>query len=85
MNIPDYLHGYLVQLIEIKTEAAKLCEKAEKRRASWAVIYGLIPFKDENQWCVMLGDNIMEGIVGFGDTPEDAIEAFNIAMETKND
>jgi hypothetical protein len=36
----------------------------------WACInaLGIKPFKDGNQWCFLYGDNIQEGIVGFGDT-----------------
>ena len=37
---------------------------------------GLKPYKDGNQWCILLGDNIQEGICGFGDTVEDALYAF---------
>ena len=37
---------------------------------------GLKPYKDGNQWCVLAGNNIQEGICGFGDTIEDAICEF---------
>jgi len=33
--------------------------------------------KDGNQWCVLYGENIQEGICGFGDTPYKAILSFN--------
>ena len=36
----------------------------------------LAPYKDGNQWCVLLGDNIQEGFVGFGPTVCDALGAF---------
>lgn len=36
----------------------------------------LPPYKDGNQWCVLLGDNIQEGFVGFGPTVCDALGAF---------
>lgn len=39
--------------------------------------FNLKPFKDGNQWCVLLGNNIQEGITGFGDTPLKAIRDFN--------
>lgn len=29
---------------------------------------GIKPFKDGNQWSFLYGENIQEGIVGFGDT-----------------
>lgn len=31
-------------------------------------VLGIKPFKDGNQWCFLYGENIQEGIVGFGDT-----------------
>jgi hypothetical protein len=37
---------------------------------------GLKPYKDGDQWCILLGDNIQEGICGFGDTIDDALYAF---------
>lgn len=37
-------------------------------------------FIDGNQWCAMLGENLMTGIAGFGDTPYDALLAFQKEM-----
>jgi len=34
-------------------------------------------FPDGNQWCVLYGDNIQEGVCGFGDTPYLAVVDFN--------
>ena len=33
--------------------------------------------KDGDQWCVLYGDNLQEGVAGFGDSPRDAVIAFN--------
>ena len=35
-------------------------------------------FHHVNQWCVLYGENIQDGICGFGNTPLDAIRAFNM-------
>lgn len=35
-----------------------------------------VPYMDRNQWCILKGDNIQVGIVGFGDTKEDALVDF---------
>ena len=42
--------------------------------AMWECIsaLGVKPFKDGNQWCLLYGENIQEGICGFGDTIRDA-------------
>lgn len=39
--------------------------------------FGLTPFKDGNVWCVLLGENIQDGISGFGNSPLNAIIDFN--------
>ena len=38
--------------------------------AMWECIVslGIKPYKDGNQWCYLYGDNIQDGIVGFGET-----------------
>ena len=35
-------------------------------------------YKDGTQWCVLAGDNIQEGIAGFGYTPGQAVSAFKV-------
>ena len=30
-------------------------------------------YKDGNKWCVLYGENIQDGIAGFGDTPHEAV------------
>ena len=34
-------------------------------------------FMDGNQWCALYGENLQEGVAGFGDTKEQALEAFD--------
>lgn len=34
---------------------------------------------DGNQWCCLYGDNLQDGVAGFGDTPAQATEAFDAA------
>ena len=40
-------------------------------------------FRDGNQWCALLGENIQEGVVGFGDSPDAAMWAFDEAWREK--
>lgn len=37
-------------------------------------------FKDGNMWCALYGKDMMEGIVGFGRSPDKAIKRFNNAF-----
>ena len=41
---------------------------------------------DGNQWCALYGDNLHDGVAGFGDTPAKASLAFDMAWlnETPN-
>lgn len=36
-------------------------------------------FIDGNQWCVLHGENLQDGVAGFGDSPILAIYSFNKA------
>ena len=40
-------------------------------------------FIDGNQWCALFGENIQEGVVGFGDSPDEAMWAFDAAWRKK--
>lgn len=41
-------------------------------------------YPDGNQWCALYGDNLQEGLAGFGDTPELAAQAFDDAWRASN-
>lgn len=34
-------------------------------------------FRDGNQWCALYGDNLQNGVAGFGESPQKAVEDFN--------
>jgi hypothetical protein len=36
-------------------------------------------FPDGNEWCALYGENLQEGVAGFGETPEKAAIAFDLA------
>jgi hypothetical protein len=48
-----------------------------------SIMLRLIPAKDGNQWCVLYGENLQEGIAGFGDTPDKAMTAFDVAWHNE--
>ena len=35
--------------------------------------------RDGNMWCALYGEDLMDGVAGFGETPEKAMEAFDKA------
>lgn len=38
-------------------------------------------FIDGNQWCALYGENLQDGVAGFGDSPEKAVADFNRKWE----
>lgn len=49
----------------------------------WVVRLGLTPQRDGNQWSFVWGDNVQEGVCGFGASPAEAIEDFEWAMNVR--
>lgn len=81
MNTEDSACVRDALLSHISNVGNELYDAAEKFN-SFAVAYKLIPFRDGNQWCVLLGDDLVVGIAGFGDTPAKAIADFDRQMHT---
>lgn len=48
-----------------------------------SVIYRPDILVDGNQWCALYGSDLQNGVAGFGDTPAKAMEAFDLAWNTK--
>ena len=42
-----------------------------------SVLYRPKMFIDGNQWCALYGDNLQDGVAGFGKSPDDAMHDFN--------
>ena len=72
MNIPDYLHDRVAQLISIEAENALV-------KGSWFVILGARIFRDGNEWCALFGEDLQTGVSGFGKSPLKAMQAFDKA------
>lgn len=52
-------------------------QENEKKEASPIEVLERIEiYPDGNQWCVLVGDNIQEGVCGFGITPMEAFKAY---------
>lgn len=43
-----------------------------------AVVFRPCVYVDGNMWCCLYGEDIMSGVVGFGETPEKAAAAFDL-------
>lgn len=72
--------------------ANAICHAADMVKASWqeaaweqqrpSVVFKPTLTRDGNMWCALFGDNLQEGVAGFGDTPARAMWAFDTAWIT---
>lgn len=86
-------NGDLGSAVERALRDASLSHYAEMamRSAQEAAAYAVRPHVlmrpavsiDGNQWCALYGDNLQDGVAGFGDSPHAAMWAFDRAWETK--
>jgi hypothetical protein len=51
------------------------CVSASMQRPS--VLYRPTILVDGSKWCALYGDNVQDGVAGFGDTPAEAMTAFD--------
>lgn len=77
METPEFLHERVSEIVAMEADGA------DKRRL-WAVVLGLTPKLDGDQWCILWGDDLQTGVAGFGDRPVDAVNAFEHAMYQAN-
>ena len=57
--------------------AMKKTDTTEDSRGRPSVLYRPNLGMDGNKWCALYGDNLQEGCSGFGDSPEEAMAAFD--------
>lgn len=58
--------------------------KISWQEAAWeqmrpSVVFKPTLSKDSNMWCALFGENLQEGVAGFGETPAKAMYAFDTA------
>ena len=72
--------------------ANSICHSSSMAAEEWraAATYHSTPsavwkprlFIDGNQWCALYGDNLQDGVAGFGDSPSAAMWDFDKAWNT---
>lgn len=63
-----------------------LCHEAQMQTAIAAEPFTRLRpsiFIDGNKWCALYGENLQDGVAGFGDSPAEAEQAFNAAWSQK--
>jgi hypothetical protein len=53
---------------------------AAQEMARPSVLFKPVLSIDGSNWCALLGENLVEGVAGFGETPHAAMEAFDQAF-----
>lgn len=64
--------------------AAEYQRKAGEECARPSVLFRPAISIDGDQWCALYGDNLQEGVAGFGNSPDEAMRAFDIAWVEGN-
>jgi hypothetical protein len=67
--------------------ANAICHAANMAQASWqeaasemarpSVLWKPTLKPDGNQWCALYGENLQDGVAGFGETPDKAMRDFD--------
>ena len=72
--------------VEVSGVAHRACQQIEETaylyRAPSMVFRPRISM-DGDQWCALYGENLQDGVAGFGASPSLAMSAFDLAWETK--
>ena len=75
----EFEHRYWHQMIaNAQNEGAAIDDAAKPSRQFKPRI-----FMDGDKWCVLYGDNLQEGVAGFGDSPAEAMAVFDTAWAAK--
>lgn len=69
-------------VIQAATQAFDVFSMAGHEQTRPCILFRPRIFPDGGQWCVLLGDNLAEGVAGFGETPYLAMYAFDKAFMT---
>ena len=66
------------RVYEEKLQAIYMAEEVERELSRPFMLLRPKIFPDGNQWCALYGDNLQEGVAGFGDTPAKAAVQFDV-------
>ena len=61
----------------VRLHAVEAIHNVESEWLRPSVIYRPQLSLDGNRWCALYGDDLQEGVAGFGDSPEEAMKQFD--------
>lgn len=68
----EVLRDRMAEVIAVQMDTAR-----EQMRPFYLLAPHMRVYPDGDQWCALYGENMQDGVVGFGDTPEAATQAFD--------
>lgn len=71
----DISHAVSCVVQDISIAAAVVRDEAGRPSAIYRPSISI----DGNQWCALYGENLQDGVAGFGDSPADAMASFDAA------
>jgi len=76
MEVPNHLYDRVGEILTAELNAADLKERISTILRPRLSI-------DGNQWCALYGDNLQDGVAGFGDSPAEAMADFDASWHKK--
>jgi hypothetical protein len=70
-------------VLNTQFNTALLGQQVEEERLRPFMLLRPRMFPDGNKWCALYGDNLQDGVCGFGDTPHAAAAAFDLAWTSE--
>lgn len=77
----DHMQEALV--FEAELSAANIRWEAAEQLKRPSTIFRPHLSIDGDQWCVLYGEDLQDGVAGFGDSPAEAMAAFDKAWDTR--
>ena len=65
-------------VLNAQWNAAEMAFQVEVARSAQHVLMRPRVYPDGGQWCALYGENLQEGVAGFGETPEKACADFDL-------
>jgi len=72
----SYISDMMARTVDMTYEAAEIAIRP-------STIFKPKLSIDGNQWCALFGDNLQDGVAGFGDSPADAYADFDKAWNER--
>lgn len=64
--------------MDLQQQAEKMLEAVKTEMTRPSVLFRPKVFPDGDYWCALYGENLQDGVAGFGPTPELACREFDI-------